>query len=61
MATKVKITQVKSTIRRLKKQKYTLAALGLHGIGKSVVRQTSPVLDGMLAIVSHMVIVEDAE
>ena len=56
---KIKITQVRSCIRRLKKQKKTLAALGLRGIGKSVVRDNSPAVNGMINVVSHLVSVEE--
>ncbi len=61
MATKIKITQTKSTIRRLQKQRSTLRALGLHGIGKSVIQENTPAISGMLKIVSHLVTTEDAE
>ena len=59
MAKKIKITQIKSSVRRLKKQKATLQALGLHGIRKSVIKEKSPVVDGMLNVVSHLVAVEE--
>ena len=36
MSKKVKIKQIKSTIKRLESQKRTLEALGLRKIGKSV-------------------------
>jgi large subunit ribosomal protein L30 len=61
MADKIKITQIRSSVRRLKKQKATLAALGLHGIRKSVIKDKSPVTDGMLNVVSHLVKVEEVK
>lgn len=58
---KLKVTLVRSTIGRLKKQKDTIAALGLKKIGSSVVQQDSPTLQGMLHVVSHLVKVEQAD
>ena len=34
---KIKIKQIRSSIENLKKQKLTLIALGLRGIGKEVI------------------------
>ncbi len=56
---KIKITQVKSSIRRLPKQKSTLKALGLRGIGKSVEQAKTPAIEGMVNVVSHLVTVEE--
>ena len=52
---KIKITQVKSGIKRSKRQKATLLALGLRGIGKTVQHEATPQIKGMLAKVSHLV------
>jgi large subunit ribosomal protein L30 len=60
MADKIKITQVRSSIRKTKKQRATLEALGLHGIRKSVVKENSSAVNGMINIVSHLITVEDA-
>jgi len=38
---KVKVKQVKSSIKRIKKQKLTLEALGLRGIGKEVIHDAT--------------------
>ncbi len=57
---KVKITQVKSTIDRPKKQKATMAALGLKRMHQSVERENTPVIMGMVKAVSHLIKVEDA-
>ena len=59
MSKKIKITQIKSTIRRPRKQKATLEALGLHGIRKNVVLEYSPTVSGMVNKVSHLVNVEE--
>ena len=57
----VKITQIRSSVRCLEAQVNTLRALGLRGIRKSVVRKKSPVLDGMIRVVAHLVKVEEAK
>jgi large subunit ribosomal protein L30 len=54
----VKITQVKSSIDRTKKQKATLEALGLRKINQSVIKEVSPQIQGMIAVVDHLVRVE---
>lgn len=56
--TKVKITQVKSSIDRSHKQKNTLKALGLRKMNQTVVKEVSPQIEGMIAKVSHLVTVE---
>ncbi len=56
---KVKITRIRGSIRRLPKQKSTLTALGLHKIGRSVEKELTPQIAGMLNNVSHMVVVEE--
>ncbi len=45
---KVKITQVKSQIGRLRKQKATLCSLGLRKIGQSSVHNLTPQVEGMI-------------
>ncbi len=57
---KVIIKQVKSSIDRSKKQKNTLLALGLRGINKSVEKEVTPQIQGMINKVSHLVTVEQA-
>jgi large subunit ribosomal protein L30 len=57
---KVRITQVKSKIGQSERHRGTLRALGLRKIGRSVEHETSPVLDGMLRKVRHLVKVEEA-
>jgi large subunit ribosomal protein L30 len=58
MAT-LRITQVRSTIRTRPEHKGTLRALGLRGINQSVVREDSPVLQGMLRKVNNLVRIEE--
>ena len=54
----VKITQVRSQVGQSEKHRGTLRALGLGRIGKSNEIPESPVLDGMLRKVAHLVRVE---
>lgn len=56
---KIKITQVKSSIDRSKRQKATLEALGLRKINHSVEHDTSPQILGMVNKVQHLVKVEE--
>ncbi|MDA8898022.1 MAG: 50S ribosomal protein L30 [Candidatus Arcticimaribacter sp.] len=57
---KVKVKQVKSSIKRLQNQKRTLAALGLRGIGKEVIHDDTPNILGMIKKVEHLVSVTEA-
>jgi large subunit ribosomal protein L30 len=58
---KLKITQLISEVRSSVKQKRTLEALGLRGIRKSVTREKSPTLDGMVRVIAHLVKVEEVK
>ncbi len=55
----VKITLTKSLIGRLEKQQKTAASLGLKKIGDATVQEASPVLDGKIAKISHLIKVEN--
>jgi len=57
---KVRITQIRSQIGQSERHRGTLRALGLGKIGRSVEQQRTPVLEGMLRKVNHLVKVEDA-
>ncbi len=57
---KVRITQVKSTIDRPKRQKLTIQALGLGKIGRTVEQELTPQIQGMITKVAHLVKVESA-
>lgn len=52
---KVKITQVRSVIKRPKNQKLTIEALGLGKINRSVVVELSDSIKGMINTVNHLV------
>ena len=60
MAT-LRITQVRSQIGQTQKHRGTLRALGLGRIGRSVERQESEQLAGMLRKVRHLVRIEEAK
>ena len=53
----IKVKQVKSSIKRLQKQKRILESLGLRGIGKEVTHDASPSIMGMVEKVKHLVLV----
>lgn len=56
---KVRISQVKSTIKRPAMQKKTIKALGLGKINKSVEVELTPQISGMINKVSHLVAVTE--
>lgn len=55
---KVKITQIKSTIKKPQTQKDTIQSLGLGKINKSVERELNPATEGMIRAVQHLIVVE---
>ncbi|SFW63157.1 LSU ribosomal protein L30P [Sinomicrobium oceani] len=57
---KIKVTQVKSNIKRPQDQKRTLEALGLKKIGQVVEHDATPNILGMVNKVKHLVSVEEA-
>ncbi len=59
MATKLKITQVRSVLGRGAKQEGTIRALGFKRIGQSVVHEDRPEIRGMIRAVEHLVEVEE--
>ncbi|MDP4601157.1 MAG: 50S ribosomal protein L30 [Polaribacter sp.] len=59
MMTKIKVTQVKSQIRRPKDQKRTLVSLGLRKMNQTVEHDATPTILGMVNKVSHLVSVEE--
>ncbi len=52
---KVRVSQVRSTIKRPERQKRTIQALGLGRINKSVEVELTPQIQGMINKVSHLV------
>lgn len=59
--TRLRVTQVRSTIDRPRDQKATVRALGLRRIDHSVVKEDRPDIRGMLAKVRHLVRVEEVD
>ena len=56
---KVIITQIRSTIKRPKRQVLTIQALGLGKLNKTVEKELTPQIKGMINKVSHLVNVKD--
>ncbi len=56
---KIKITQTRSIIKCLEKQKRTIKALGLGRPNYSVIQPKNTQILGMIAVVNHLVSVED--
>ena len=56
---KVIITQKKSTIKRPENQKRTMVALGLGKINRSVEKELTPSISGMIKKVNHLVEVKE--
>jgi large subunit ribosomal protein L30 len=56
---KIKVTQVKSKIRRPQNQKRTLEALGLRKINQVVEHDATPTIVGMVNKVKHLISVEE--
>ena len=56
---KVLITQVKSTISQTLRQKRTISALGLGKINRTVEKELSPQVEGMINKVNHLIKVKE--
>ena len=54
----LRITQVRSAISRVQKQRRTLKALGIHRMHHTVEHPDIPQIRGMLKVISHLVVVE---
>lgn len=57
----VRIELVRSLIGSKPKQRGTIKALGLGKINSSVVREATPVVNGMIKTVAHLVKVEEIQ
>ena len=57
---KVKITLVKSGIDRPDRQKKTLKALGLGKMNRTVEKENTPQIQGMINTVKHLVEVKES-
>lgn len=58
---KLKITQVRSKNGTTQRQKDNLRSLGIRRIGHTVVVEKTPVTEGQLAKIRHLVVVEEVE
>ena len=56
---KLKVTQVKSVIKKQEKQKRVIEALGLRRLNYSNILPDNPATRGMIEKVKHLVKVED--
>lgn len=61
MKKKLKITQIKSTIGRDKKQRQIIKGLGLGKLHKTVVRDNVPAIRGMCKKVIHLLKIEEID
>ena len=59
MAAKLKVTQIRSTISHVARNRATVRALGLHGIGSTSVITDNPATRGMVRQVRFLVTVEE--
>jgi ribosomal protein L30, bacterial/organelle len=59
VAAKLKVTQIKSTISHIARNRATVRALGLHGIGSTSVVTDNPATRGMVRHVRFLVSVEE--
>ena len=59
MAGKLRVTQVKSSISHIARNRATIKALGLHGIGSSVEVPANDATRGMVRQVRFLVSVEE--
>ncbi len=59
MAKQVEITQVRSTIKRPENQKLTIKALGLGKMHRTVTKELTPQVQGMINKVEHLVAVKE--
>lgn len=61
MALKLRVTLVRSPIKRPETQKKTVRGLGLRKLNQSVVHEDTESIRGMIRKVQHLVSVEPAE
>jgi len=59
VAAKLKVTQIKSTISHIERNRATIRALGLRGIGSTRVVTDNPATRGMVRQVRFLVSVEE--
>jgi large subunit ribosomal protein L30 len=57
--TKIRVTQIKSKIGSTARQKRTLEALGIKKMQQTVEHDNTPVIQGMITKVRHLVKIEE--
>jgi large subunit ribosomal protein L30 len=55
MEKQLKVTLIRSTVRRLKVQKLTVTALGFHRLHETRIFPDNPAVRGMISRVAHLV------
>jgi len=55
---KIRVTKIRSVIKRPENQKRTMEALGLRKIGQTVEHEDNSSIQGMIKTVNHLVSVE---
>jgi large subunit ribosomal protein L30 len=58
---KIKVTQIKSAIKKPVRQKRTLEALGLRKLHQTIEVEATPQILGMVQKVLHLVVVEEVK
>ena len=58
---KVRIEQIRSSIKRPKDQKATLTALGIKGMYRPIEKEATPQIKGMIKKVQHLLTVEEVK
>ncbi|UCE97343.1 MAG: 50S ribosomal protein L30 [Dehalococcoidia bacterium] len=58
--TKLRITQIKSGIGYAADQRRTLKSLGLRRLNRSVIKEDTPAVRGMIIKVRHLVKIEES-
>lgn len=58
---RLKVRQIRSTVGRKREQRETVRSLGLKRIGDVVVKEDRPEIRGMVAVVPHLVSVEEVD
>jgi len=58
---KIKVTQVKSAIKKPVRQKRTLEALGIRKLHQTIEVEATPQILGMVQKVAHLVVVEEVK
>ena len=61
MAAKLKVTQIKSEISHIARNRRTIRAMGLRGIGSSRIIADNPATRGMVRQVHFLVTVEELD